>query len=336
MHIIQEEIGLPIFSSGPAGSSQGSTGDDSHKVFTIGPLPPGYGMTLGNAMRRALLSSLPGAAVTSVRMKGVQHEYTTVKGVAESVVDIALNLKGLKLRKFNKESEVITLKGKGPGVLTAKDLQVSSDIEVLDPDHEILTLEKGADVELSITVEKGVGYSPASERNKKNNEPGLIHIDAIFGPVERVKFAVEPARVGQRTDLEKLSLDVQTNGSLTAEESVQFAAQLLKSYFEYFGSAEKVVESDFIADFSRAGSPAATEDGDAAPVKESYTPIEILNFSPRTLNALINAGVGSIEQLTRCTEAALANFRGFGAKALDEVKDTLAERGLSLASDDEA
>ncbi|MCA9370411.1 MAG: DNA-directed RNA polymerase subunit alpha [Candidatus Peregrinibacteria bacterium] len=330
MHIIQEEIGLPIYSS-----QAGSRGDDSHKIFTIGPLPPGFGMTLGNALRRVLLSSLPGAAVTSMRMKGVQHEYSTVKGVRESGVDIALNLKELKLRKFSKDTEVITLKGKGPMTLTAKDLQVSSDIEVLDPDHEILTLEKGGEVEIEITVEKGVGYSPAAERNKKSNEPGLIHIDAIFSPVMRARFDTEAARVGQRTDLEKLNLEIETNGSLTAEEAVQFGAQLLKSYFEYFGSSEKVVESDFIADFSRTGSQVGIGEDEGSQIKESYTPIEILNFSPRTLNALINAGVGSIEQLTKCTEAALSNFRGFGAKALDEVKDTLAERGLKLSDDDE-
>ena len=328
MHIIQEEIGLPIY------SSQGGTkGDDSHKVFSIGPLPPGYGMTLGNALRRVLLSSLPGTAVTSMRMKGAQHEYTTVKGVRESAVDIALNLRELRLRKFSKEPEVISLKGKGPCTLTAKDLQVSSDIEILDKDREILTLEKGGEIDLSNTVEKGVGYSPAAERNKKNNEPGLIHIDAVFSPAVRVKFDVQAARVGQRTDLEKLNLDVETNGSITAEEAVQFAAQLLKSYFEYFGSADKIVESDFIADFSRTGGVVGTDEGEATPVKESYTPIEILNFSPRTLNALINAGVGSIEQLTKCTEATLSNFRGFGAKALDEVKKTLGERGLKLAED---
>ena len=152
--------------------------------------------------------------------------------------------------------------------------------------------------------------------------------------MEKVRFEVEAARVGQRTNLEKLTLDVETNGSLTAEEAVQFAAQLLRSYFEYFSTAEKVVESDFIADFTRVGAQAVSE-ADSAPVKESYTPIEILNFSPRTLNALINAGVGSIEQLTKCTESALSNFRGFGAKALDEVKDTLAERSLKLLDEGE-
>jgi len=327
MHIIQEEIGLPLFSATPV-----TKGDDTHVTFAIGPLPPGYGMTLGNALRRVMLSSLPGAAISSIRIKGVQHEYTAIKGVRESVVDIALNLKQVKLRKFSKDSETITLQAKGPKTLTAKDLQVSSDIEVLDPDQEILTLEKNGEIDMSITVEKGVGYIASSERNKKSNEPGLIHIDAIFSPVEKVRYEVTAARVGQRTDLEKLVLDVKTNGSLKAEEALQFGAQLLRSYFEYFGSTEKVVESEFIADFSRA-SAQISEEGDGAPVKESYTPIEILNFSPRTLNALINAGVGSIEQLTKCTEAALSNFRGFGAKALDEVKATLAERGLSLSDE---
>jgi DNA-directed RNA polymerase subunit alpha len=327
MHIIQEEIGLPTFSAQPSSGK----GDDTHAVFTVSPLPPGFGMTLGNAMRRVLLSSLPGAAVTAVRIKGVQHEYTTIKGVRETVMDISLNLKSLKLRKFNKDPEVITLTAKGPKVIKAKDLKVSSDIEILDPETEIMNLEKGGEVDLDITVEKGVGYLPAGERNKKQNEPGLIHIDAVFSPVEQVKFDVDSARVGQRTNLDRLVMDVKTNGSLSAEEAVQFASQLLKSYFEYFGSADKVVESEFVADFSRAGAGVSGED--ASPVKESYTPIEILNFSPRTLNALINAGVGSIEQLTKCTEASLSNFRGFGAKALDEVRQTLGERGLSLSEE---
>jgi DNA-directed RNA polymerase subunit alpha len=327
MHIIQEEIGLPTFTVSPV-----KKGDDRSAVFTITPLPPGYGMTLGNAMRRVLLSSLPGAAVTSIRISGVQHEYTTIKGVRESMMDIALNLKGLRLRKHSKDPEVITLEVKGPLAVTAKDIQTSSDIEVLNPDLPLFTLEKGASIEMQITVEKGVGYVSASERNKKQNEPGLIYIDAIYSPVVRVRFDVEAARVGQRTDLEKLALSIETNGSLTAEEAVQFASQLLQGYFGYFASDKKIVEPEFIADFSRVAAQPTEETGHA-PTKESYTPIEILNFSPRTLNALINAGVGSIEQLTKCTEATLSNFRGFGAKALDEVKKTLGERGLKLSDE---
>ena len=327
MHIIQEEIGLPTFTVTPV-----KKGDATHAIFTIGPLPPGYGMTLGNALRRVLLSSLPGAAVTSIRIRGVQHEYTTVKGVHESVLDIALNLKLLRLKKHTKEPEVITLEAKGPATVKAADLQVTSNIEVINPDLALFTIEKGGNVDFQITVEKGVGYASASERNKKHNEPGLIFIDAIFSPVRKVRFDVEAARVGQRTDLEKLTLDVETNGSLSAEEAVQFASQLLGSYFGYVGADKKPVEPEFMADFSRTA-PQVTEDATSTQVKESYTPIEILNFSPRTLNALINAGVGSIEQLTKCTEATLSNFRGFGAKALDEVKKTLGERGLKLADE---
>lgn len=331
MHIIQEEIGLPIFST-----AKGSSGDDSHKIFTIAPLPPGFGMTLGNALRRALLSSLPGAAVTSIRINGVQHEYTTVEGVTESVVDIMLNLKQLKLRKHSKEPQTITLEAKGPKEIKASDLKVSSDIEVLNPDMHILTLEKGGSINMTLTVEKGVGYEPATERNKKHHEPGLIYVDAIFSPVERVRFDVEAARIGQRTNLDKLVLEVRTNGSLSPDEAVQFASQLLQSYFKYFGSDQKTVEPEFMADFTRtAAHPMEEVAPGATPVKESYTPIEILNLSPRTLNALINAGVGSIEQLTKCTESILSNFRGFGAKALDEVKATLATRGLKLSDESE-
>lgn len=327
MHIIQEEIGLPTFAVTPV-----KKGDARHAVFAIAPLPPGYGLTLGNALRRVLLSSLPGAAVSSIRVAGVQHEYTTIKGVHESVMDMMLNFKLLKLKKHSKDSEVVTLSAKGPKEVTAADLTVSSDIEVLNPDLHLLTLEKGAAIDMQINVEKGVGYASAAERNRKQNEPGLIYVDAIFTPVVKVKFEVEPTRVGQRTDLEKLVLDVETSGSLSAEEAVQFASQLLQSYFGYFGSDKKVVEPEFMADFSRATTP-HVDDATNAPTKESYTPIEILNFSPRTLNALINAGVGSIEQLTKCSEATLSNFRGFGAKALDEVKKTLGDRGLALASD---
>lgn len=326
MHIIQEEIGLPIFSAEPV-----TKGDKNHMIFTIAPLPPGFGMTLGNALRRALLSSLPGAAVTSLRIKGVQHEYTTIKGVRESIVDVGLNIRQLRLRKFNKDPEVINLQAKGPKTLTTKDITVSSDIEILNPDLEILTLEKGGEIDIQLTVEKGVGYVPASERNKKQNEPGLVFLDAVFSPVLKVRYDIESARVGQRTNLDKLIMEVETSGSLSAEEAMQFASQLLKSYFEYFGSPDKVVEKEFLADFSRTGTRAAEETDTS--VKESYTPIEILNFSPRTLNALINAGVGSIEQLTKCTESSLSNFRGFGAKALDEVKATLAERNLKLADE---
>lgn len=332
MHIIQEEIGLPVFSA-----AKGSKGDSSHVAFTIAPLPPGFGMTLGNALRRVLLSSLPGTAITSIRVQGVQHEYSSIKGVKESVVDIILNLKEVRLRKHSKDLETVTLEVKGPKTVTAGDLKVSSDIEILNPDLPLFTVEKGGSVSMQLTVEKGVGYVPAVERNKKHHEPGLMYIDAVFSPVQKVRFDVESARVGQRTNLDRLVIEVGTNGALSAEEAMQFSSQLLQSYFSYFGSDKKTVEPEFMADFSRVSSAPVEEatPSSASSAKESYTPIEILNLSPRTLNALINAGVGSIEQLTKCTQSMLSNFRGFGAKALDEVRGTLNTRGLDLASEEQ-
>ncbi len=326
MHIIQEEIGLPKVTH-----VQVKKGDTSHVVFSVGPLPPGYGMTLGNALRRILLSSLPGAAISSLRVSGANHEYTTLKGVRESVLDIALNIKQVKIKKHHKDSEVVVLEGKGPKILTAGDIKVSSDIEIMNPDLEILRLEKGGSIKMDLTVEKGVGYQSASELNKKRNEPGLIHIDTIFSPVERVRFEVEPTRVGQRTNLEKLVIEVLTNGSLSADEAVRFGSQLLSQYFNFFSLDQETVEKEFMADFTRTSQVAPEADRTSS--KESYTPIEILNLSPRTLNSLINAGVGSIEQLVKCAPATLSNFRGFGSKALDEVKATLATRNLTLTQE---
>ncbi len=326
MHIIQEEIGLPKMTL-----VQATKGDANHVVLTIGPLPPGFGMTLGNGLRRVLLSSLPGAAISSVRIAGASHEYAAIKGVRETAMDIALNLKGVRLRKHHKDLEVVKLEGKGPAVLTAGDIAVSSDIEILNPDLPLIHLEKGASISVEMTVEKGVGFQPASDRNKKHNEPGLIHIDTIFSPVVQVKFDVEPTRVGQRTNLEKLLVEVMTNGSLSADEAIRFASKLLEQYFNFFSLDQETVEKEFMADFSRIGQ--ATQDVDRQGAKESYTPIEILNLSPRTLNSLINAGVGSIEQLTKCTSATLSNFRGFGSKALEEVRDMLATRNLTLSEE---
>ena len=328
MHIIQEEIGPPkITVTTPSGGS--AKGDENHLLFTISPLPPGYGMTLGNALRRVLYSSLPGAAVTSISIEGVSHEYSTMKGAVESAMDIGLNLRQLALRKYHKDAEVITLEGKGPAMLTAKDLKVSSDIEVLNPDLPLVSLEKGGSLKVQITVEKGVGYVPASEKNRTQNEPGLIYVDAVFTPVKRVRYDIAQTRVGQRTNLDELKVEIETNGSLTAKEAMKFASQLLTSYFNYFSLDEEQIEKEFLANFQRTPQAVVAEEGQQQ-VKQSYTPIEILNLSPRTLNALINGGIGSIEQLTKCSKASLTNLRGFGSKALDEVDQVLKDRGLAL------
>jgi DNA-directed RNA polymerase subunit alpha len=323
MHIIQEEIGLPKFQTQQVG--------DNHVIFTIAPLPPGYGMTLGNALRRVLLSSLPGAAVTAVKIKGVSHEYSTLKGVKDSVLDIILNLKNLQLKKDSKEPGTIKLKKTGTGDVTAKDIECPTGIEVLNPDLYITSLDgKSTTLEMEITVEKGVGYQPS--QLKKTDDSGLIQVDANFSPLKRIRYDVEYTRVGQRTNLDKLIMEIETNGALEPNEALKFAASILKSYYNLFDLTEEDIEAEFISDYKDILAKAKEEE-EKAPAQESYTPIEILGLSPRTLNSLINGGVGSIEQLVKCTEAKLTNFRGFGKKALTEVKDALKGRDLTLDDD---
>jgi DNA-directed RNA polymerase subunit alpha len=327
MHIIHEEIGLPKITS--------QNLEDNVAVFTISPLPNGYGMTLGNALRRVLLSSVPGAAITAVRIDGVTHEYTTVNGLKETVLQTCLNLKNVALKKHTKGVEIVTLKKKGEGSMLAKDIAVSSDVEVLNPDYEIASFGKKSDgISMELRIDKGVGYLPAAAQ-QANAEDGenWIYVDANFSPVLRVKYEVTATRVGENTNLDKLTLEVETNGSLTPEESVKFSAGVLQSYFDIFQKdSDDLVEAEFMATPATAASSSDLEEEEAP--QESYTPIEVLNLSPRTLNALINGEIGSIEELIKCSPSKLENLRGFGKKAMDEVRDALETRGLSLSEDE--
>lgn len=324
MHIIQEEIGIPKIKTETLGKN--------HAIFVMGPLPTGYGVTVGNALRRVLLSSLPGACITGVKIDGVRHEYSAVKGVKESVLDICLNLKLVELKKDSKEPAVITLEATKEGAILAKDIKCPAGIEVLNPTQHIATLEKGTKLKLEMTVDKGVGYTPATVRQKEETDPTIILIDALFSPVKKVRYDVEATRVGQMTNLDKVTLEVLTNGAITPEDAVKFASNLLQSYFNLFNVENIMVEEEFMSDI-RSILEKEKEEESKKPAQESYTPIEILGFSPRTLNALINGGIGSIEQLSKCTESKLANLRGFGKKALTEVAQALEKRGLSLAEE---
>jgi len=325
MHIIQEEIGLPKIVVDSRGGSSA--------VITISPLPSGYGMTLGNALRRVLLSSLPGAAVSGVKIKGVSHEYATVKGVKESILDIILNLKQLNVKKDTKERSTITLSSSKAGVINAKDFKTSSDVEILNKDLYITTIDKGGKIEMEVYIEKGVGYTPSTLDKKEGQDPEIIDIDKVFTPIEKIKYDIEATRVGKMTNLDKLVMELETNGSIGPEDAIKFAANILESYFSIFDKSETPIESDFMSDFDKIAQKSATED-QKKPTQEMYTPIEILGLSPRTLNSLINGGIGSIEQLTKCTESKLNNLRGFGKKALTEVADALKERDLTLAEEE--
>ena len=323
MHLIQEEIGLPQIKIDRV--------SDSLFVFVVDPLPQGYGTTIGNAFRRVLLSSLPGCAVTGVKIKGKNYEYSTIEGAKESVLDMLLNLKQLKVKKTSKEPSIVKLSAKA-GEITAKDIQVPSDVEILNPELYITTLEKGAALEMEIKIEKSVGYLPASTKQETETEADWIWIDALFSPVKKVKFMAENTRVGQMTNLDKLTLEVETNGSMSPEDAVKFSANILQSYFSLFNEDNLQVEPEFMSDVESI-SKKQMEEEESKPKKESYTPIEILGLSPRTLNALINGEIGSIEQLVKCTESKLTNLRGFGKKAANEVRDALGTRGLTLADD---
>ncbi len=325
MHQIQEEIGIPKIKTERI--------SNNHAIFTVSPLPPGYGMTIGNSFRRVLLSSLPGASVTGIKIDGVSHEYSTIKGVKESVLDLTLNLKLLQIKKTSKEASTCTLHVTKEGPVYAKDIKCPSDIEILNGDLYLTTLEKGAKLNMELRVEKGVGYIPAHLRQKEEGvDPGMIILDAIYSPVKKVRYDVEATRVGQMTNLDKLTMEVLTDGSITPEDAVKFASNILQSYFNLFNQENAMVEADYMSDFKKIVEKEKAEEKNK-PAQESYTPIEILGFSPRTLNALINGGIGSIEQLSKCTESKLTNLRGFGKKALTEVKNALKAKNLTLSEE---
>lgn len=324
MHQIQEEIGIPKIKT--------ESLEEDHAIFIMSPLPTGYGVTLGNALRRALLASLPGACITGIKMDGTAHEYSTIKGVKESVLDIILNLKQLNLRKTTTGASMLTLETSKSGAIKAKDIRTPSEVEILNPDQYICTLEKGTKLKMELRVEKGVGYVPATTRQKTEEDPTIISLDALYSPVEKVRYDVEATRVGQMTNLDKLTLEVKTNGTITPEDALKFASNVLQSYFNLFNAENIMVEEDYMSNIKSILEKEKEEEAQK-PSQESYTPIEILGFSPRTLNALINGGIGSIEQLSKCTESKLSNLRGFGKKALTEVKAALEKKGLSLAEE---
>lgn len=324
MHQIQEEIGIPKIQTKKIA--------DNHAIFTVAPLPPGYGVTVGNAFRRVLLSSLPGACFTAVKIEGVSHEYSTIKGSKDSVLDMCLNIKQIRLKKPTKDVVTVTLNANKEGIVTAKDIKCIGDVEILNPDQYITTLDKGGKISMELRVEKGVGYIPVAQRQKEEHEAGIILLDAIFSPVIKVRYDVEATRVGQMTNLDKLTLEVMTSGAITPEDSIRFSSNILQSYFGLFNKENIMVEADFMSDFQKIVNR-EQQMQETKSVQESYTPIEILGFSPRTLNALINGGIGSIEQLSKCTIGKLTNLRGFGKKALQEVDDALESKGLKLSEE---
>ncbi len=292
---------------------------DDRSKFVIEPLEPGFGYTLGNTMRRTLLSRVPGAAITSVRIDGVQHEFSTIEGVVEDVVDFILNLKQVVLRIDVDEPQTLYLSAKGAGEVTAADLKVPADVEVVNGDLHLATMSASGKLEVELTAERGVGYRSA-EKNKKSDTIGVIPIDSIFSPVRKVAYRVESTQVGQRIDFDKLILDVETDSSITPSEGISSAGGTLRNLFE------------LIADMDDYD---ALVPDDLAPVEASGQehldlPIEALDLSERPRNCLRRAQVQTVGELIEKTEEDLLNITNFGQKSLEEVVAKLDELGFSL------
>jgi DNA-directed RNA polymerase subunit alpha len=291
--------------------------------FSIEPLEPGFGYTLGNSLRRTLLSSIPGAAVTSVRIEGILHEFSSIEGVKEDVTDIILNLKELVLRCESDEPVEIFLGGEGPGEITADFITAPSEVEILNRDLHIATLNRKGRVEMYLTVERGRGYVSA-ERNKRSDQPiGVIPIDSIYSPVRRVTYRVEPTRVEQMTNYDRLILDVETDGSVTPAEAIASAGETLRDLFGLF------------AEFEESGPGGLSIGADTASASPSspnlLLPIEDMDLSVRSYNCLKREGVATVGDLVQKTEQDLLDIRNFGQKSIEEVKQKLIEMGLSLA-----
>jgi DNA-directed RNA polymerase subunit alpha len=293
------------------------------QLFAVGPLEPGFGHTLGNSLRRTLLSSIPGAAVTQVRFDDALHEFDTIKGVTEDVTDVILNLKDLVLRVFSEDPVTLRLDARGPADITAANIQASSDVEILNPELHVATLNADGHLAIDITVEKGVGYVSA-DRNKTTATIGVIPVDSIFSPVRRVTFSVEPTRVEQSTEYDRLVLDVETDGSITPRESLASAGATLQSLVQLVAEMSDEPQGLELGEvgIAAAGSP------------DLDLPIEDLDLSERPRNCLKRAQVNSIGELLEKSEDDLLAITNFGQKSLDEVIQKLDERGLSLKNRD--
>lgn len=294
-------------------------------TFVIEPLHPGYGMTLGNSLRRVLLSSIAGAAVTGFRVTGASHEFTTVKGVKEDVVAIMLNLKGLRFKVYNDEPQILSLTKKGKGVVKGKDLKLNADVELVNPDQIIATIDDDkASLSMELAVETGRGYRPIDEQGTGKKISDMIMLDALFTPVLRVRYKVENTRVGQMTDLDKLLLTVDTDGSITPRDAFEEAAAILVNQYTALAGQTRVEAAPAMT----ASDTSAVDGEDGDEPAELMTSIEDLNLSARTTNALVNNDIHTIKDLLSLSEAELRDLKGFGNKALDEVKDKIAELEL--------
>lgn len=288
--------------------------------FVIEPLERGYGTTLGNSLRRVLLASLPGAAVTSINIDGVLHEFDTVPGVREDVMQIILNIKGIAVKSYVEDEKIIELDVEGPAEITAGDILTDSDIEIVNPDHYLFTIGEDSSLKATMTVNSGRGYVPADE-NKKDNAPvGTLAVDSIYTPVTKVNYQVEPARVGSNDGFDKLTLEILTNGTIIPEDALGLSARILTEHLDLFTNLTEIAKS------AEVMKEADTESDDRILDRT----IEELDLSVRSYNCLKRAGINTVHDLTEKSEAEMMKVRNLGRKSLEEVKLKLIDLGLGL------
>lgn len=298
------------------------TSERNKATFAIEPLYPGYGMTLGNSLRRVILSSLPGAAVTAIKIDGVSHEFSTINGVREDVIEIILNLKQLRV-KLHTDEEYITLSASGGGEVTAKNIKANSNVEIANPELHIATLDgKSAKLEMEIKVEKGRGFVPVEKREGEKLGVGMIALDALYAPIKKVRYNVESTRVGQMTDLDKLIIEIETDGAITPKEALEQASEILVDHFLLVSGKDSAVKKTSLME-------EIERDNGASGIL-----IEEVNLSPRTTNALLNNELKTIDDILQLKDSELKNLKGFGAKAYEEVIDKVAELGYEMAPEE--
>ena len=300
-----------------------SSATDTYAKFVAEPFETGYGHTVGNSIRRVLLSSLEGAAITSVKIDGAMHEFTTIDGVVEDVTDLVLNLKKVKFKAHNRDSQALMISVNKDGDITASDIQMNQNIELVNPKQHICTLDRKKKFEMEMEIKVGRGFLPAEENKKPDQPIGVIPIDSIFSPVTRVRYAVENARVGQRTDYDRLILEIWTDGRITPDDALTQASAILQHHLDVFVGYDKNA-----VEFEEAE---AKQDDERAKLKKLLNmSVNEIELSVRAANCLNNANITTVGQLAQKTEAEMLKYRNFGKKSLNEIKDKLQQLGLSL------
>ena len=300
-----------------------ATATDTYAKFIAEPFETGYGHTVGNSLRRVLLSSLEGAAISSIKIDGAMHEFATIDGVVEDVTDIVLNLKKVKFKAHTRDEQVLMLSVNKEGAVTAADIQINQNVELVNPEQHICTLDKKKKLELELTVKIGRGFCPGDENKKPGQAIGVVAIDSLFSPVSRVRYAVEAARVGQRTDYDRLILEVWTDGRITPEDALTQASAILAHHLDVFvGYDKNAVEFEEVVD---------KQDDEKNKMKKLLNmSVNEIELSVRAANCLNNANITTVGQLAMKTEAEMLKYRNFGKKSLNEIKEKLSALGLSL------